>query len=222
MPAYRRACVQACLPTSSKPAYRRAFVQACLCTGSMPAYRSAYIQAACPRTGVPAFRRDYVRDSMSAYRRACIQAYIRTGSIAAPRREHILAAPENGSAPDGLTAGPSALEATNSLGSIQTACPRTGVPAYRRVYIQAACPRTGVLKKTYTGSYFIVISILIIKYYASVCRYCSVFYIQNKIPPLRVVVITGNQTALHICTSYQLEGNCSSFKHIYWKSFDCF
>ena len=66
-----------------------------------------------------------------------------------------------------------------------------------------------------------MISFLIIKYDASVCRYFLVFYVKNKMPLLRYFVITGNQTVLHICTSHQLEGIFSSFKNIYCKSFYC-
>ena len=64
-----------------------------------------------------------------------------------------------------------------------------------------------------------MISFLIIKYDASVGRFCSAFYIKNNIPLLRVLVITGNQTALHICTSYQLQDNFSSFTNMYRESF---
>ena len=73
--------------------------------------------------------------------------------------------------------------------------------------------------KTYIGNYYTVISFLIIKYDASVGRFCSAFYIKNNIPLLRVLVITGNQTALHICTSYQLQDNFSSFTNMYRESF---
>ena len=73
--------------------------------------------------------------------------------------------------------------------------------------------------KTYIGNYYTVISFLIIKYDASVGRFCSAFYIKNNIPLLRVLVITGNQTALHICSSYQLQDNFSSFTNMYRESF---
>ena len=62
--------------------------------------------------------------------------------------------------------------------------------------------------KTYIGNYYTVISFLIIKYDASVGRFCSAFYIKNNIPLLRVLVITG-----------KLQGNSSSFKNMYRESF---
>ena len=74
---------------------------------------------------------------------------------------------------------------------------------------------------TYIASDFIVFSFFIIQCDASVCRYCSAFYIKNKIPTLRVFLMTDNQTALHICKSYHLEGISSSFKHISREPFYC-